>query len=105
MDYQQRLSAGIIAITALCAQYTIILTMALPAPKAQWVEEETSIFIDYMLAHWSEGESGNFKLATYNGAAAHIAPHLVEGPAKSPQMCKTKWGTVCISLSFYRSIN
>ncbi|KAG1795849.1 hypothetical protein EV424DRAFT_1297079, partial [Suillus variegatus] len=40
------------------------------------------------------GDAGNFKDATYNGAAEAIAEYLEHGPAKSGAMCKTKWASL-----------
>ena len=63
--------------------------------KAVWNEKEVDSLIDYLFEHRSEvGDTGGFKGATFNAAAAHIAPHLTHGPAKTGKMCKTKWGSV-----------
>jgi hypothetical protein len=100
MDYRQRVQTGAIVLAALCAQYTTILTMALPTPssKAHWTDLEVTELINYLNIHRSEGEQGNFKVSTYVGAAAHISPHLVHGPPKTNKMCKTKWSLVSVYL-------
>ena len=97
MDYRQRLQTSAIVIAALCAQYTTILTMVLPiqnSGKAQWTDLEVTELLNYLNTHRSQGEQGNFKPATYVGAAQHISSHLVNGPQKNVKMCKTKWTSV-----------
>jgi hypothetical protein len=59
--------------------------------KAIWTDIETAELVNFLYENRSEGEGGNFKQATYNTAAQHISQHLSQGPAKTAQMCKTKW--------------
>ncbi|KAF9236385.1 hypothetical protein BU15DRAFT_50176 [Melanogaster broomeanus] len=67
-------------------------TSTTASAKASWNAAEVTAFIDYLHEHRAErGDTGNFKLSTYNLAALAIAFHRTVGPAKTGLMCKTKW--------------
>jgi hypothetical protein len=92
------LQAGVIAIAALCAQYTLVLMIpqSKSSPKAQWNEQEVTALLEYLNGHKAEaGDGGSFKMSTLNAAATHIQQHLTQGPVKTGRMCKTKWTAVC----------
>jgi hypothetical protein len=94
---RRRLQAGVIAIAALCAQYTSVIMMpqSTSSPKAQWNEQEVTALLEYLHGHKAEaGDGGSFKMSTLNGAATHIQQHLTQGPVKTGKMCKTKWTAV-----------
>lgn len=95
---RRRIFTGVLAITALCTQYTAVLmsTPAQSSPKAIWNENEITSLIAYLHDHKSETEgTGNFKDPIWNGAAEHIASLLTRGPTKTSKMCYTKWVSVC----------
>jgi hypothetical protein len=70
-------------------------TAPAPSDKAQWNDEETLALVDFLLEHKSEiGDSGSYKMGTYNAAASSIAAHHTLGPRKTGKMCKTKWRAV-----------
>ena len=93
------LQAGVIAIAALCAQYTsmLMIPQSNSLQKAQWNEQEVTALLEYLNAHKAEaGDSDSFKMSTLNAAATHIQQHLTQGPVKTGKMCKTKWIVVCV---------
>jgi hypothetical protein len=91
---QRRQHAYTLAISALCA-YTTLL-MATPKEKAHWTDHEVAELIDYLHTNRSasEGDTGNFSMAVFNNAAAHLSPHCIQGPVKTAKMCKQKWTSV-----------
>ena len=71
--------AGVLAITALCMQYTAVVmsTPAQPSTKASWNDQEVTVLIADLYEHQFEMEgAGNFKEPAWNGAACHIASML-----------------------------
>ncbi|KAG1798388.1 hypothetical protein EV424DRAFT_1546270 [Suillus variegatus] len=63
--------------------------------RAVWTDTEVDQFLLYLSNNRDKiGDAGNFKDATYNGAAEAIAEYLEHGPAKSGAMCKTKWASL-----------
>src|ERR1700691_3728476 len=101
-DAQRRhLWKSAIILTSVCTAYTALLmaTVQQEKEKASWNEPETVAFLAYLLDHKSEiGDSGSFKMTTYNAAAGHIGHLLTQGPVKTGKRCKTKWQTVRDSL-------
>jgi hypothetical protein len=96
--HRQRIYAGVLAITALCTQYTAVVmsTPAQPSLKAFWNDEEVTVLIAHLCEHRFKTEgAGNFKDPAWNGAAAHIASMLTRGPQKTSKMCQNKWVLVC----------
>jgi len=76
--------------------------MALPMDKERvtWNETKTQQFLQYLSDHQAEcGDGGNFKAATFNAAARHIASHRTTGPVKEVKHLKTKWDGVSHSPS------
>lgn len=94
---RRRIYTGVLAITALCAQYAAVVmsTPAQPSQKASWNDEEVTALIAHLYEHRSETEgAGNFKDPAWNSAATHIASLLTRGPPKTSKMCQSKWVTV-----------
>ncbi|KAF8815890.1 hypothetical protein BYT27DRAFT_7026541, partial [Phlegmacium glaucopus] len=77
----------------LFAQYTAFL-MASSHERAQWSDQEIT-GMDYLYEHESGmGDTGMFKMSTFNAAADSISDLLTDGPPKTGKMCKTKWQSV-----------
>ena len=67
--------------------------------RAVWNDEETDTLLDYLIAHQGEaGDGHNFKLATFEKAAAAIAPFYKSGAKKNGKHCKTKWTSVRLTI-------
>ena len=97
-----RIYTGVLAITALCMQYTAVVmsTPAQPSTKASWNDQEVTALIAYLYEHQFETEgAGNFKKPAWNGAAGHIASMLTRGPQKTSKMCQSKWVLVHCSIA------
>ncbi|KAG2149210.1 hypothetical protein DEU56DRAFT_729644 [Suillus clintonianus] len=63
--------------------------------RAVWTDTETDQLVQYLFNNWAQVcDTGNFKDVSYNGAAEAIAPYLQNGPMKTGEMCKTKWGSL-----------
>ena len=89
--------ASALTLTTLWAQLATVVMVTAPADKAQWNDQETKAFVDYLLEHKSEiGDAGSFKMGTFNATAEHISVHHTTGPIKTGKMCQTKWRAVCI---------
>ncbi|KAF8814585.1 hypothetical protein BYT27DRAFT_7082006 [Phlegmacium glaucopus] len=66
--------------------------MASSHEKAQWSDWEITGLVDYLYEHKSEmGDTGMFKMSTFNAVADSISDLLTDGPPKTGKMCKTKW--------------
>lgn len=99
LQQRRRVWTGVVAIAALFSQLTTILMAALPATEKKevtvWTEAETTALVDYLVEHRAEaGDGGNFKAASFNNAAKHIAPLLNRGLVKTAKTIKTKWSGV-----------
>jgi hypothetical protein len=107
---RRTLWAGALAITTLAAQYSTVIMAQHIKSVAYWNDQEVTALVDYLVEYRAEaGDGGNFKSATFNAAANHIAHLLSQGPVKTGKMCKTKWNSVCIfqsifALSFTKAI-
>jgi hypothetical protein len=101
--YQRRkLLTAAIALTVLCTQIATIMALPIDKERAMWNETETKEFLQYLLDHQAEGgDGGNFKAATLNAAARHIASHRTSGPVKVGKHARTKWDGVSHSLSAF----
>lgn len=93
---RRQLAAGVIAITTLYTQYSLLLmAQAKNKERAEWADLEVRELIDYLHQNRSESVGGNFSGDIYDAAADHIAKYLSQGPKKTGSMCKTKWASVC----------
>lgn len=89
-------------LAVLCGHYTICLMhqelapLAVTRERASWKTQEVDALLDFLYEHRAEGgDGGTFRKATFNRSAVHIAPYLQIGPAKTGEMCKSKWNSVC----------
>ena len=99
---QRNLLVG--GIAAICAAQAALLLVALsesehdsegPDPRTSWTNTETRELVNYLYENRLDGDgAGNFKQPTYDAAADHIGPHLLQGPVKTDTMCKRKWTAV-----------
>jgi hypothetical protein len=97
--YRRRTLIAALAITAVCTQLTTILAMETDSKTdketARWNEDETKLFIEYLVNHKSEGgDGGNFKSTTMRAAADHIAAYRTAGVVKEAKHMQIKWNTV-----------
>lgn len=99
---QRQLLVSALAFTSLGAELTTIMALASNSLKASWNDEETSGLVDFLWEHKAEaGEGGNFKDATFNTAAQHIAPFWRSGSVKTAKHCKTKWQSVSFTIYLF----
>jgi hypothetical protein len=74
---------------------TSLISTAPKTEKAIWNNTEITTFIDYLIAHKSEGGDGaSFKSSTLIAALPVLVPLWTAGPIKTVTMCKGKWQTV-----------
>ncbi|KIN94545.1 hypothetical protein M404DRAFT_167969, partial [Pisolithus tinctorius Marx 270] len=63
-----------------------------PTPRVHWNHEETAALVRFLHDNRHEaGDNGNFKMATYQAAALHIANYCTDGPPKNYQAVRNKW--------------
>ena len=63
----------------------------LPNEKTSWNAKEVKALVHYLHTHHAEaGNGGNFKTATFNAAADHLAPFWTAGATKVGQSIKNK---------------
>ena len=90
LTHRQHTLSLTLALATLCAQYAT-LAMATTPDKANWNNEETASFVDYLHEHWSEITNFSmFKMTTFNTTAQYIARLLILTPMKMGKICKTK---------------
>ncbi|KIN93902.1 hypothetical protein M404DRAFT_169854, partial [Pisolithus tinctorius Marx 270] len=71
----------------------------LPPPRTRkkavvWTTEEEGTLLDFLASHLSQAGDGNFKKATWNAAAAHMAHNHPLGPDnsnKTAELCEQKF--------------
>ncbi|KAF8953420.1 hypothetical protein BDZ97DRAFT_1679534 [Flammula alnicola] len=72
------------------------------APSAYWTANEELAFVDFLVAHKAEaGDGSNFKAATFQKAAKHLAPMLERGAPKNAKSCGNKY---CAFRKLYRVV-
>ena len=73
------------------------------AQKALWTAAEEQALVEFIVDHKAEaGDGGNFKQATFQQAALHLAPLHQRGTAKAAKTCSNKYSAVCHAfLSIY----
>ncbi|KIO10861.1 hypothetical protein M404DRAFT_128975, partial [Pisolithus tinctorius Marx 270] len=60
-----------------------------PTPRVHWNNEETAALIKFLHDNQHEaGDNGNFKMATCQATALHIANHHTDGPPKNYQVVR-----------------
>jgi len=65
------------------------------APTAHWTPKEELAFVNFLIEHKSKaGDGRNFKVATFQKAAAHLAPLLERGAIKTQKSCRNKYSAV-----------
>ena len=69
-----------------------------PNEKAFWNAKEVKVLVHYLHIHRTKASNGgNFKTATFNAAAEHLAPLWTVGATKVGQSVKNKWtSSICI---------
>ncbi|KIO04856.1 hypothetical protein M404DRAFT_112299, partial [Pisolithus tinctorius Marx 270] len=61
-------------------------------PRVHWNHEETAALVRFLHDNRHEaGDNGNFKMATYQATALHIANYRTDGPPKNYQAVRNKW--------------
>jgi hypothetical protein len=66
------------------------------SPSASWDEGDEEVLIDFLRGSLSAAGDGiNFKQATWNAVAEHMAPFTTQGGVKSANACKNKFSRVC----------
>ncbi|KIO10374.1 hypothetical protein M404DRAFT_129509, partial [Pisolithus tinctorius Marx 270] len=83
----------------------------LPPPRtckkaAVWTTEEEGALLDFLASHLSQAGDGNFKKATWNAAAAHMAHNHPPGPDngdKTAESCEQKFKA--LKKSYYAITN
>lgn len=64
-------------------------------PSAHWTTAEELVFVDFLVANKAEaGDGSNFKAATFQKAANHLAHLLERGAAKNAKSCGNKYCAV-----------
>ncbi|KIO04267.1 hypothetical protein M404DRAFT_143692, partial [Pisolithus tinctorius Marx 270] len=71
----------------------------LPPPRTHkkavvWTTEEEGTLLDFLASHLSQASDGNFKKATWNAAAAHMAhnhPLSLDNSDKTAELCERKF--------------
>ena len=70
--------------------------------KAYWNDAEVDALLAFLSDHHAEGgDSGSFKMGTFNAAFQFIAALKTTGSPKAGKMCKTKW--ISIHSTLYQS--
>jgi hypothetical protein len=63
--------------------------------SAYWTADEELSFVDFLVDHKAKASDGvNFKAATFQKAAQHLAPFLKCGAAKTAKSCGNKYCAV-----------
>ncbi|KIN99320.1 hypothetical protein M404DRAFT_38529, partial [Pisolithus tinctorius Marx 270] len=73
---------------------------------AVWTTEEEGALLDFLASHLSQASDGNFKKATWNSAAAHMAHNYPLGPDnsnKTAESCEQKFKA--LKKSYYTVTN
>ncbi|KIO10363.1 hypothetical protein M404DRAFT_98919, partial [Pisolithus tinctorius Marx 270] len=73
---------------------------------AVWTTEEEGMLLDFLASHLSQASNGNFKKATWNAAAAHMAHNYPQGPDngnKTAESCEQKFKA--LKKSYYAITN
>jgi hypothetical protein len=68
-------------------------------PKAQWSEAEVDTLLDYLITQKSKIVGITFKDEVFNEVLNKIAGVATQGLSKTGPQCKTKWTSVCFSIS------
>ena len=65
-------------------------------PSANWDEGDEEVLIEFLQGSLSAAGDGiNFKQATWNAVAEHMAPFTMQGGIKTANACKNKFSRVC----------
>ena len=95
-----------ISIVSLCIHCLVLLMETESQSQAQagnaavWTELETDALMKYLLDVKAKmGDSGMFKMQTFQAAAEKIQPLHTTGLAKTAKNCKTKYTTMSNILS------
>ncbi|KAA1466014.1 hypothetical protein DENSPDRAFT_830747 [Dentipellis sp. KUC8613] len=59
--------------------------------NAKWTPEDEQAFIGFLTDHVSERGDGNYKMSTFNAAAAFLEKRRTAGGQKTGLTCKNKW--------------
>ncbi|KIN94024.1 hypothetical protein M404DRAFT_169400, partial [Pisolithus tinctorius Marx 270] len=73
---------------------------------AVWTTEEEGTLLDFLASHLSQASDGNFKKATWNAAAAHMAhnyPPGLDNGNKTAESCEQKFKV--LKKSYYTVAN
>ncbi|KIO08034.1 hypothetical protein M404DRAFT_23285 [Pisolithus tinctorius Marx 270] len=83
----------------------------LPPPRtrkkaAVWTMEEEGALLDFLASHLSQASDGNFKKATWNTAAAHMAHNHPPSPDNSNKTAEScEWKFKALKKSYYTIAN
>jgi hypothetical protein len=84
-----------VALTTLCAQLAIIMSLSSHTPreaKVNWSDNETMTLVEYFWEHRSEaGDGGSFKPQTFHAAVQHIASKYTSATPKTLKQVTGKW--------------
>ena len=71
--------------------------------NARWTLEDEQAFVGYLTDHLAERGDGNYKMSTFNAAAAFLEKRRTVGGPKTGLGCKNKWARVrtCLLANVY----
>lgn len=68
---------------------------------AHWTIEDEVVLIDFLLLHAAAaGDSGNFKMVTFNAAAPVVDAKRAKGGPKTAKACQNKYNSVYPTIFF-----
>ncbi|EIW59829.1 uncharacterized protein TRAVEDRAFT_167386 [Trametes versicolor FP-101664 SS1] len=62
--------------------------------NAKWTPEDEKAFVGYLADHVAERGDGNYKMSTFNAAAAFLEERRTAGGPKTGTGCKNKWARI-----------
>ncbi|CDO71207.1 hypothetical protein BN946_scf184971.g2 [Trametes cinnabarina] len=62
--------------------------------NAKWTLEDEKAFVGYLTDHVAERGDGNYKMTTFNAAAAYLEGRRTAGGPKTGTGCKNKWARI-----------
>ncbi|CDO78294.1 hypothetical protein BN946_scf184685.g3 [Trametes cinnabarina] len=62
--------------------------------NAKWTLEDEKTFVNYLTDHLAEQGDGNYKMSTFNAAAAVLEGMRAAGGPKTGTACKNKWSRI-----------
>ncbi|KAJ3007619.1 hypothetical protein NUW54_g3478 [Trametes sanguinea] len=71
-----------------------LLLTASSKEHAKWTLEDEKMFVNYLTDHLAEQGDGNYKMSTFNAAAAVLEGMRTAGGPKTGTACKNKWSRI-----------